>query len=45
MTGMSEMGVSPQEEMADPQDMKVFAVERHGLPEDFVYFPDLCGMQ
>ena len=33
---MAEMEVSPQEEMANPQGMKVFAVERHGLPEDFV---------
>ena len=38
MTGMTEMEVSPQEEMANPQDMKVFAVERHGLAENFVYF-------
>ena len=38
MTGMAEMEVSPQEEMANPQDIKAFAVERHGLPEDFVSF-------
>ena len=31
---MAEMEVSPQEEMANPQRMKVFAVERPGLPED-----------
>ena len=42
---MAEMAVSPQGEMANPQRMKVFAVERHGLPEDFVYFPGLCGVQ
>ena len=42
---MAEMGVSPQEEMTDPQGMKVFAVERPGLPEDFVSFPALCGVQ
>ena len=36
---MAEMEVSPQEEMANPQGMKVFAVERPGLPEDFVSFP------
>ena len=42
---MVEMEVSPQEEMANPQGMRVFAVERHGLPEDFVYFPALCGVQ
>ena len=42
---MAEMEVSPQEEMANPQGMKVFAVERTGLPEDFVSFPALCGVQ
>ena len=42
---MVEMEVSPQEEMANPQGMKVFAVERPGLPEDFVSFPALCGVQ
>ena len=42
---MAEMEVIPQEEMANPQGMKVFAFERHGLPEDFVYFPALCGVQ
>ena len=41
---MAEMEVSPQEEMANPQGMKVFAVERSGLPEDFVSFPALCGV-
>ena len=45
MTGMVEMEVSPQEEVANPQGMKVFAVDRHGLPEDFVYFRALCGVQ
>ena len=42
---MAEMEVSPQEGMANPQRMKVFAVERSGLPEDFVSFPALCGVQ
>ena len=42
---MAEMEVSPQEEMANPQGMKVFAVERPGLPEDFVSFSALCGVQ
>ena len=42
---MTEMEVSPQEEMTNPQDMKVFAVERPGLPEDFVSFPAMCGVQ
>ena len=42
---MAETEVSPQEEVANPQGMKVFAVERPGLPEDFVYFPALCGVQ
>ena len=42
---MAKMEVSPQEEMANPQDMPVFAVERHELPEGFLYFPALCGVQ
>ena len=42
---MGEMEVNPQEEVANPQGMKVFVVERSGLPEDFVYFPSLCGVQ
>ena len=42
---MAEMEASPQEEMANPQGMKVFAVERPGLPEDFVPFPALCEVQ
>ena len=42
---MAEMEVSPQEEMANLQGMKVFAVERPGLPKDFMYFPALCGVQ
>ena len=41
---MAEKEVSPQEEMTDPQGMKVFAVERPGLPEDFVSFPAPCGV-
>ena len=39
------MKVSPQEDMTNPQGMKVFVVERHDLSEDFVYFRALCGMQ
>ena len=42
---MAEMEASPQAEMANPQGMKVFAVERPGLPEDFVSFPALCEVQ
>ena len=42
---MVEMEVSPQEKMINPQGMKVFAVERPGLSEDFVSFPALCGVQ
>ena len=42
---MEEMEVSPQEEMSNPQGIKVFAVERPGLPEKFVSFPVLCGVQ
>ena len=32
---MAEMEVSPQEEMANAHEMKMFAVERHGLPDFF----------
>ena len=42
---IAEKQVSPHEEMAIMQGMKVFAVERHYLSEDFVYFPALCGLQ
>ena len=45
VAAMAEMEVSPQEEMANPQGMKMFAVGRPGLPEDFVSFPTLCGVQ
>ena len=45
VAAMVEMEVSPQEEMANPQGMEVVAVERPGLPEDFVSFPALCGVQ
>ena len=42
---MAEMELSPQEEMANPQGIKLFAVERHGLSEDFVSFRALYGLQ
>ena len=42
---MAEIEVSPQDEMANSQGMKVFAAEKPGLPEDFVYFPALYGVQ
>ena len=42
---MAEMEVGPQDEMANTQDMKMFAVERHGLPEDFVSFSALYAVQ
>ena len=42
---MAEMEISPQEEMANPHEMTLFAVKRPGLPEDFVSFPALCGVQ
>ena len=42
---MTEMEVSPQEEIVYPQGMKVFVVGRHGLPEDVVSFPVLYGVQ
>ena len=45
VAAMAEMEVSPQEETANPQGMKVFAVERPGLPEDSVSFLALCGVQ
>ena len=45
VAAMAEMEVSPQEEMTNPQGIKVFAVERPELPEDFVSFPALCGVQ
>ena len=45
VVAMAEMEVSPQEEMADSQGMKVFTVERPGFPEDFLFFPALCGVQ
>ena len=38
---MAEMDVSPREDMANPQRMKAFTVEKQRLPEDFVYFPTL----
>ena len=41
---MAEMEVSPHEEMANPEGMKVFTVERPGLPEDFVLLLALCGV-
>ena len=40
---MADMEVRPQE-MANPQGMEVFAVERPGLPKNPVYFPALCGV-
>ena len=45
VAAMAEMEVSPEEEMANPQGMKVFVVERRELPEDSVSFPALCGVQ
>ena len=45
VAAMAEIEVIPQEEMGNPQGMKVFAVERPGLPGDFVSFPSLRGVQ
>ena len=45
MTEMAEMEISPQDEMANPQVMKMFAVERHVFPEYFVSFRALYGVQ
>ena len=44
-TAESEVEVRPRGEMANPYGMKVFAVERHRLPEDIMYFYALCGVQ
>ena len=44
-TVVAEIEVSSQDDMANPQGIKMFAVERHGLPEDFVHFSALCGVQ
>ena len=38
-------GRQPTGKYANPEDMTMFAVERHGLPEDFVSFRALCGVQ
>ena len=45
VVAMEEMDVNPQEEMANSQGMKLFAVEKRGHPEDFMPFPALCGVQ
>ena len=37
VAAMAEMEASPQEEMANPQGMKVFAVERPELSEKFTH--------
>ena len=42
---MIEWEVNPQEEVANPQGMKVFAIERDELPGEFVSFPALCEVQ
>ena len=42
---VAEIEINPQEEVADPQGTKVFAVERHGLPENVVSFRYLCRVQ
>ena len=44
MAEMAEMEVIPQQGMANPQVVKMFAVERYGLPEDFLNFPALSGI-
>ena len=45
LTVVAKMEDNPQGKMTSPQGTKGFAVERHGLPEDFVYFRALCGVQ
>ena len=37
-------GGHPARGDGQPVGNEVFAVERHGLPEDFVSFPALCGV-
>ena len=41
---VAEIEDNPLEEMANPQGMKMFAIKRHELPEDFVYFCAQCGV-
>ena len=43
-TVVAEMEVSPQDVLPNPQGMIVLPAERHGLPEDSVYFRVLCGV-
>ena len=38
-------GDRPTRRDDNPQDTEVFAVERHGFPEQFVSFCALCGVQ
>ena len=45
VAAIAEMEVSPLEEMTNQQGMKVFAVERPGLPKYFASFSALCGVQ
>ena len=45
LTVVAKMEVSPHDEMANSQGMRVFAVEIYELPEDFVSFLALCGVQ
>ena len=44
-TVVAEIQISPLDNIDSPQVMKVFAVERQGFPEDFVFFSTLCGVQ
>ena len=44
-TVVAEMDVSPQDEMANPQGMQVFAHQRHGLSETLCIFRALRGVQ
>ena len=46
LTVMAHREIGPRDEMANPPGMKVFAVERRGLLEEFVSFRALsCGVQ
>ena len=45
LTVVAQKEVCQRAEMANPPDMKVFALERHELLEDLVYFRTLCDVQ
>ena len=44
-TVVADLEVSPQDRMANPKGLKVFAVERYELPNVFVSCRALCDVQ